>query len=331
MRSNVPVVNWNAESPRPPARPPTVSFGLPVYNAGDRLGRLLDSLVAQDLRDLEVVICDNGSTDGTVELCRAYAARDPRVRLIENGRNLGQIANFNKVLDEARGELFRWIGADDWLEPGYARRCAEVLRANPALTGVTTYQDHLGPRGERHYVEFDGERLESPDPRRRFVRMLWFFSQDYGLIDPIYTMMRRERLLATERLQLVPNTDMVLAAELSLTGPFAHIPECLAHRGAPPWGEYTELLKRYHPNDPRVIAPSRIATRMVPALARMLARAPLTPRQRVECILPIAAYAGRTTWFFARLGARSTAARAWRAARSGWRAAPAPAILGGRR
>ncbi|HET6765079.1 MAG TPA: glycosyltransferase, partial [Longimicrobiaceae bacterium] len=61
---------------------PRVSIGLPVYQAEDTVGRALDSLRAQTFRDLEIVVSDNASTDGTARLCRERAASDPRIRYV---------------------------------------------------------------------------------------------------------------------------------------------------------------------------------------------------------------------------------------------------------
>jgi glycosyltransferase involved in cell wall biosynthesis len=117
---------------------PRVSFGIPVRNGGSFLGRALDSLLAQDFDDFEIVVCDNASTDKTPEVMQRYAERDPRVRCILNEEDIGQIENFNRVYELSRGEFFRWMGADDWLEPAYARKCVAVLDTRPDAVGATT-------------------------------------------------------------------------------------------------------------------------------------------------------------------------------------------------
>src|SRR5690606_1400221 len=59
--------------------PPRVTVAMPVYNGADYIERALDSLLAQDFEDFELIISDNGSTDGTDEIARRYAERDPRI------------------------------------------------------------------------------------------------------------------------------------------------------------------------------------------------------------------------------------------------------------
>ncbi len=289
----------SSDQPHEKNTTPLVSFGLPVYNAEEKyLCRLLDSLLAQDLQDLEIVISDNASKlPGTQKICEEYASRDPRVRYHRNPENIGQIDNFNKVLELSRGKYFRWIGSDDWLETDYARRCVEVLEAGKNFISVTTYQDHIEDDGKRHYEEYKGERLDSPLPYVRFRRMLWFMTADFGFIDPIYTMMRREMLLGTNRIQHLPRMDQVLAVELCLLGPFSHIPACLAHRRREDFSKVTtkELSERY--NEPgsknNLIDPT---FPIVKAFLSSALAAPISNREKILCLWPVIRFAAIRKW-----------------------------------
>ncbi|MFW6066900.1 MAG: glycosyltransferase family 2 protein [Myxococcota bacterium] len=269
---------------------PKVSFAVPIRNGGQFLPRLLASLRAQDFTDFEVVICDNDSSDETLEIARSVAECDARVRVFQNDRNIGQVANFNRVVDLARGRYLRWIGCDDWLEPSYARRCVEALDQSPEAIGVTTYQDHIDDEGTRHYAEYTGPRLQSSRPEDRFCRMMWFLNADYRYIDPIYSMLRRDAVLRTRRLLLVPSMDQVLAAELALLGPFLHIPECLAHRRLEVVQELEELQRRYHPASPEALDPTRLLAKTVPAMWEPLSRVPMGPVPRTVCALTLIRY-----------------------------------------
>ncbi|HEY9297142.1 MAG TPA: glycosyltransferase, partial [Phormidium sp.] len=78
---------------------PLVSIGMPVYN-GDRYLRLaLDSLLAQDYENFDLIISDNASTDKTQEICLEYAAKDSRIRYYRNQVNVGASENFKVVVD----------------------------------------------------------------------------------------------------------------------------------------------------------------------------------------------------------------------------------------
>src|SRR5262245_34588306 len=76
---------------------PSVSVGMPVYNGAQFVARAIESVLNQELSDLELVICDNASTDETQSICMDYARRDPRVRYFRNEKNLGAMANFSRV------------------------------------------------------------------------------------------------------------------------------------------------------------------------------------------------------------------------------------------
>ncbi len=209
---------------------PRVSFGLPVRNAESLIRQCLDSLLGQDFADLEVVVCDNDSTDGTRGVLEEYAARDCRVRFFRNPKNIGQIENVNRVFHLSEGEYFRWIGADDWLEPHYASRCVKAMDDHPEAVAVTTYFQIHAEEGDSAYEEYRGEWVSSLDPARRFARMLWFFHAGDRKYDPVYSMIRRDVLGRTQLIRMMDRADQMLAAELSLLGPFAHVPQCLAHR-----------------------------------------------------------------------------------------------------
>ncbi|NET57877.1 MAG: glycosyltransferase family 2 protein [Symploca sp. SIO2E6] len=279
---------------------PLVSFGLPVYNASEPyLRQLLDSLLAQSIEDLEVVISDNASDNGTQEICEEYASRDPRVRYHRNPENIGQVDNFNQVLKLAQGKYFRWIGSDDWLEPDYASRCVEALEAqkDKDFVGVSTYYDFTLDEQQRHYQEYQGERLDSPLPSVRFRRMVWFMTADFGFIDPIYTMISREALLRTNLLQHIPNMDQVLAVELSLLGPFTHVPACLAHRRWENFFKKTSKEKRlqqYSPKQHQNLKKS--AFYVSQAFLSAAWAAPISNREKMLCLLPVARFTVIRLW-----------------------------------
>lgn len=95
---------------------PLISVIVPVYNAERYLADCLESLIRQTHRELEILVIDDGSTDGSAALCERFAGQDGRIRLLrkENGgvssaRNLG--------LDEAQGEYVAFVDADDWILP----------------------------------------------------------------------------------------------------------------------------------------------------------------------------------------------------------------------
>ena len=209
---------------------PTLSVGLAVRNGIDVVGRCIESVLSQDFSDLELVISDNVSDDGTQELLEEYACADGRVRASVNEVNIGSHENMNRVLELSRGEFFRWISSDDWLEPGCLSACVRALRAGENAIGVTTYFSIHTTDGPLKYEEYLGEFPTSPDPARRFERMLWFFHAGDAKYDPIYGVYRRDPLVRSHRLRPSEQTDWLLAAELALKGPIIHLDRRLSNR-----------------------------------------------------------------------------------------------------
>ena len=118
-----------------------VSVGLPVYNGQKYLAVAIGSVLAQTFPDFELVISDNASTDATQEICKAYAARDARIRYIRQPLNRGAGFNYNFVFHESRGRYFKWLAHDDWLAPDNLKASVAALEADPAA--VLAYTHHI--------------------------------------------------------------------------------------------------------------------------------------------------------------------------------------------
>lgn len=133
---------------------PTVSIVVPVYNAEKYLGWCINSILKQSFRDLELILVDDGSTDGSLEICRRYAALDSRVRVLalENG---GVSAARNAGMQAAQGEFVQFVDSDDVVSPDYTGKLLETLRfcdADIAICGiqVVEQQEENGPYQSTH-------------------------------------------------------------------------------------------------------------------------------------------------------------------------------------
>src|SRR5262249_20276967 len=140
-----------------------------------------------------------------------------------NERNIGLIENFNRVLQLARGSYFRWIGNRDTVGPRYAEKCVAALDATPEAVALTTLWQFVEEDGRTSGSTQPGPRLAERDPSRRMWRFLWYMDEDRALFDPIYSAMRMDALARTRRLRIEQYADRVLALELALLGPFAHL------------------------------------------------------------------------------------------------------------
>jgi glycosyltransferase involved in cell wall biosynthesis len=265
-----------------------------VFNGERSIGRTIDSIQRQTFRDFELVISDNHSTDGTVRLITERSKHDPRIRLFLQPSNAGIVANFNRAFALSRAEYFRWIGADDWLEPAYAEKCVALLDQHPEAIGVTSYQAHWSDNREKHYAEYQGRRVDSPLAHERFDVCLWLLNTDYRFFDPMYSLHRRRVLEHTRGLLPVLNGDQMLSAELSLLGPYVHVPECLANRGIPRTTEEGVLELLRPPGYPPL---NRHPEQYLRILHEFIQAAPLDAPQKLACYTSaLFYYFGKFEW-----------------------------------
>lgn len=113
---------------------PAISIGMPVHNGEAYLRETLASILAQTFDNFEVIVSDNASTDATATIVEKFAARDGRIRVIRQPQNIGALANFRFVLEEARAEFFVWRAHDDLTAPNYLEVLYRALRTAPGNT-----------------------------------------------------------------------------------------------------------------------------------------------------------------------------------------------------
>jgi GT2 family glycosyltransferase len=138
------------EATAPSDKLPFLAVVIPMLNAVDTLAEQLDAVAAQRYDGRwEVLIADNGSRDGSLELARSYSDRLPELRIVDASQGRGANHARNRAAQEARGEFLVLCDADDVVEPGWLAAMAEAA----------PHADLLGG-------SFDEETLNSPDLRR---------------------------------------------------------------------------------------------------------------------------------------------------------------------
>jgi hypothetical protein len=146
---------------------PPLCVIIPNYNHAKFLPRCLDSILGQSFTDFELIVVDDGSTDGSVELLDAYARRDARVKFLRNPRNVGPLPTLNRALALARGEYVLGGAADDYLLPGYFEPAVALLRQHPqagVCLGITRNVHDSGLEvGDTPGVWSDRPAYLSPD------------------------------------------------------------------------------------------------------------------------------------------------------------------------
>ncbi len=110
---------------------PLLSVIMPVYNTAPYLEDAVASVLTQTLTDLELLLVDDGSTDGSSRLCRRLALNDSRVRVL-SGPHRGAAAARNRGLAAAEGALIGFVDADDWIEPDFYALLAGLLTEHQA-------------------------------------------------------------------------------------------------------------------------------------------------------------------------------------------------------
>lgn len=120
---------------------PLVSVLTPAHNEERYIGECIESVLAQSHTNLEYIIVDNASTDGTAGIADRYAASDPRIRVVHRGSLLPAVANFNFALRQI-GPASRYakiVFADDWIFPECLERMVALAEANPTVGIVGAY------------------------------------------------------------------------------------------------------------------------------------------------------------------------------------------------
>ncbi len=264
---------------------PRVSIGLPVFNGENYIEEALDSILAQTYSDLELVICDNASTDRTQEICHTYAAKDPRVRYYRNEENLGGPANYNRAFGLSTGEYFKWAAHDDVIAPDFLLKCIQVLDKDPEVVLAhpkARIIDEQGAVIEDYDVYL---RTDSPQPHVRFHDLIWvrhWCLQVHGLI-------RQSALRMTALHGEYASADRVLLIQLALLGRFHEIPAYLFFSRRH-WQQGSMLVHDLHSyatwfdrtKKGQFQAP---ASKLVLQHFRAVRDAPLSPSERARCYL----------------------------------------------
>lgn len=204
---------------------PKVSVALRSYNQKEFLIEAIESVLIQDYQNLEIVVGDDGSTDGSQEILMEYEKKFPQMfKLILNQNNIGRTPNQNMVFFNCTGKYIAWLDGDDLFLPGKVKKQVELLESRPDCTICW------------HEVEvFDsrtGEVLENFDidptittPKEGGIEVL--FSRYF--IHPCAAMTRRDASPETGYDIRIPiSPDPLFWFETAVNGNICFIPEVLS-------------------------------------------------------------------------------------------------------
>jgi glycosyltransferase involved in cell wall biosynthesis len=273
-------------------RTPRLGIGLPVYNGATYLAEAVEALLGQTYEDFELIISDNASTDATEDICRQYAAQDPRIRYIRQPRNIGGLLNHNVVFEYCRSELFKWAADDDLYGRDLVERCVAALDEHPDVVLAHSWTAVINSGGEVvQAIEYPLATSSVAAPVR-FRSMLF---DDGG--DDDYGVIRTEVLRRIPPYDSYHRSDRTLMAELALHGRFYQVPSWLyfrRHHEASLEGTARTIRQKSTAWDPRRAnhSTARLLGEYMLGYVRAIAQAPLTLGEKAACYRHLMAWMG---------------------------------------
>ena len=218
---------------------PRVGIGATLYNRAKHLKEALDSLLGQSFSAFRLVLVDDGSTDETEQICREYAARDPRVTYVRNEQRLGMVGAWRRAFELAAGagdvEYFAWASDHDRWNEHWLRTLVEVLDTRPGVVLAYPLTQRISPEGAplskpARFFETVGMR----DVRARWLEMS--ASRSVAAGDMVYGLARVDAMKAAGVFREVLSPDRLLMAELTIQGEIRQVPQVLWYRRQFPTG-----------------------------------------------------------------------------------------------
>ena len=153
---------------------------VPVYNIKKYLQRCVDSILAQSYQTFELILIDDGSTDGSSQICDEYVAVDPRVKVIHK-KNAGVSAARNDGIGLASGTYLAFIDGDDWIEADYLKKLVQAIAENKADEAAASFKYVYETGKEKSLYICDSTETmsniealnQAMDPIRPWVGFAW--------------------------------------------------------------------------------------------------------------------------------------------------------------
>lgn len=216
---------------------PTHLFvGLPTFQRPGMLRRTLASVMAQTHPHMTVLVADDASGDETEQVVREAMAKDPRIRYHRHPENVGAVANFQFIIDQADAPYFLWLSDDDVLEPDFARRLiAELEREPGAVLAACDYR--VIDEDYRTIGSWSMTHIHPTTPWAEGQLDFWSYpyTRSANLVHGIH---RTEVLRSVRkpfyntRKRLVVGHEVPLLAQVAMRGRIVAVPECLFSRMA---------------------------------------------------------------------------------------------------
>jgi len=105
---------------------PLISICIPTYNGSQYIEKCIESCLAQSYRNIEIIVCDDCSSDSLLNVLNPYLKKDCRITFYQNEKNLGLVGNWNKCMNYASGEYIKWLFQDDWMDVNAIEEFVEI-------------------------------------------------------------------------------------------------------------------------------------------------------------------------------------------------------------
>ena len=128
---------------------PKVSILVPCYNVEKYLPECLDSIVNQTLKDLEIIVINDGSTDTTLDIIKQYAKKDKRIKIIDKA-NEGYGKSMNRGLDAATGEYIGIVESDDWVDADMFEKLVKIADENKVDVVKSNFYEYTTTNGKKN-------------------------------------------------------------------------------------------------------------------------------------------------------------------------------------
>lgn len=232
-----------------------------MYNGENYMAAAIEGVLAQTFSDFELIIADDASTDRTAEICRAFAARDPRVRYHRNERNRGAAPNYNNLVKLAQGRYFKWVAHDDVVTPDYLAKTVAALDCVPQAV-LAHSQIRVIDKDARELTVYDNT-LPLTSTSRQSDRFAGVILDRYAH-HAFFGLIRLETLRKTPLHRSYAGGDRALVTFLALHGPFVHISEPLYWQRHHPDRYYVKVSAReraaWHDREHTMIVASALWT-----------------------------------------------------------------------
>lgn len=209
---------------------PLVTVGMPVFNGEQYISEAIESILNQSIRNFELIISDNSSTDSTTDICLSYAKKDSRIVFIRQALNIGAPQNYNFVFSQSKGIYFKWASANDICHPQMFEKCVSVLEERKEIVVSYPGTKFIDSGGKliREYIDFND--FQSNSATERFKTLL--LRMDFNNAQNGF--FRSNILKKTGLERECEDGDIVLMAELLLYGKFFKFPDFLFFRRIAP-------------------------------------------------------------------------------------------------